>query len=112
MGLTVTVEDKTVTCVIELPYYIAVRYWLFSDGYRISGGGLTVSHTFETYGNHSVEVAYWENGREKIWTRSFTLTDPNVIPPSDGLNSFDVFRDKPIIIPAECTGDITLTAIS
>lgn len=110
MGLTVTVEDKTVTCIIELPYYISVRYWLFSDGYRISGGGLTVSHTFETYGNFSVEVAYWENGQEKIWNRSFTLTDPNDLPPSDGLNSFDVFKDKPIIIPAECTGDITLTA--
>lgn len=115
MGLTVTVEDKTVTCVIELPYYISVRYWLFSDGYRISGcnccnGGLTASHTFETYGNFSVEVAFWENGREKIWHRSFTLTDPNDLPPSDGLNSFDVFRDRPIIIPAECTGDITLTA--
>ena len=110
MGLTVTVEDKTVTCVVELPYYIAVRYWLFSDGYRISGGGLTASHTFETYGNFSVEFAFWENGREKIWRRSFTLIDPNVIPPSDGINSLDVFRDKPIIIPAECTGDITLTA--
>jgi len=114
MGLDVTITDKTVECVLSwAEYYLSVQYWLFSDGTRISGGGTSVSHTFESYGNQSVSVTFtidagWGT-RTYTWTNSFILNDPNE-GSGDGINSLDVFHEKPIIIPAECTGDIRLTA--
>lgn len=113
VALDYTISDKTVTATLTASYDIGNIKWTFSDGTSYYPASGSQSHTFAGYGTHSFTVRYTEyigSLPTKSLSRTFSLVDPSM-DDSDKINSLDIFRDKPIIIPAECTGDITITAI-
>ncbi len=116
-SLEVTVSGTTVTCsLVNQGSAISVSMWAFSDGYiqRVAYGdtvGPSISHAFTVYGQQSVTVTFWQNSRQITWSRTFIIKNPNDEEDElAGTTVLDVFKAKPIVIPAECTGDIAIKA--
>lgn len=105
---TITKADKTITCVATNCTSV---YWTFGDGSQ--GVGTSTTHTYDEYGTYNILIDYLAigaNGERKSTVRRTKLSSTES---DDLLNNLisDVFKAKPIIIPAECTGDINITAI-
>lgn len=106
---SITKSDKTIICTATGCTSV---YWKFGDGSQ--GVGASTSHTYADYRTYNILIDYLETGSggaRKATTRSITLIDPTQ--GEDELNGniiVDAFKLKPIIVPAECTGDISITA--
>lgn len=93
---------------------ITNRKYTFSDG-KVVYDDTTATNIFTTYGRKSVTVSFQHSvngsyyGKWMTLSKDFDIKNPNE-GELDGILKEDVFKSKPIIIPAECTGDITLTA--
>lgn len=110
-SFSVTKSDKTATFTATGSFWHV--YWKFGDGSQ--GVGTSTSHTYASYGTYSILVDYREQGDsiDRSSVLSVTLTDPALDDPDelDGNIITDAFKAKPVIIPAECTGNIRVTAI-
>ena len=122
MALTilVTANDKAVNATAHYigPGDISNYYWNMGDGFTDHGVSLTsISHTYANYGTYTISLRcpLWINNGGSNITASYqvTLKDPTINEDPVSLHNattFDVFRSKPIVVPAECTGDISITA--
>lgn len=115
---TVTVSDKTITTRLPDVRSTDVRTnisWQFSVGESIvhhSVDRIEDSYTATSYDTVSILSNYTLNGIDKGSQQTITLVAPSPTPVIDPTPTLieDVFSEKPIVFPAHCTGDITLTA--
>lgn len=107
---TFTKADKTITCVATNCTSV---YWTFGDGSQ--GVGTSTSHTYSDYGTYNILIDYLEvgaDGDRKATVRTVKIDGSSGTDDDSELTNIspDIFSKKPIIIPAECTGDISITA--
>jgi len=107
---TFTKADKTITCVATNCTSV---YWTFGDGSQ--GVGTSTSHTYSDYGTYNIFIDYLEvgaDGDRKATVRTVKIDGSSGTDDDSELTNIspDIFSKKPIIIPAECTGDISITA--
>lgn len=110
-SFNITKSDLTVTFVAN---GCSSVYWTFGDGTQ--GVGTETSHTYGAYGTYNILIDYLETGanvdERKTTTRSVILTEGGGSEDElEGNLIEDAFQSKPIIIPADCTGDIRVTAV-
>lgn len=105
----VTKANKTITCTAT---NCISTYWNFGDG--STGVGTSTSHTYTDYNTYSILIDYiaiGANGNSKA-TIIKVLIDGSPGTGDDAITDAitDAFSAKPIVIPAECTGNINITA--
>ncbi len=88
--------------------------WTFDDGTIAYENN--VSHVYTVFSNHSVTATFQHSingvyyGKWMTLSKSFNVNNPNEPDELAGTTVLDVFKAKPIVIPAECTGDIAIKA--
>jgi len=109
-----TVSITTNTAGLTLNYsivatsgLIASINWAFGDG-NSTYGSYSGSHTYAIAGTYTVLITWVDGeGNEKGTTRSITVT---TIKTDINDPVKNVFSDKPLYLPPECTGDVRITA--
>lgn len=119
-SINLTINDKSITVSLEdhTPYDVENIKWNFGDGSDIVNAGSypgSSSHAYENYGNYTVSCSFtYDKGTSAEKSSARTLAQIKDPTKDDGYNNstiiYDAFALKPIIIPAECTGDISITA--
>ena len=121
-SIQLTVDNVSKSVSVELvdrsPATITNIRWNFGDGTIVSGGAYpgSTSHTYTNYGNYPITCSYTAEVNNQLSNQSTTTSLPLTDPLNDdnlpiNNTTYDAFHSKPIIIPADCTGDITITAM-
>jgi len=86
--------------------------WNWGDGSSItnSGTSLSTSHTYANEGTYNVICFYTDGYMDEHGASTSVSVSKSGNPSDRTFSNLNVFEKKPIVIPAECTGDITLYA--
>jgi hypothetical protein len=83
--------------------------WNFGDGSSMGSGNPT-SHTYAAAGSYSIIAIYLDGEMDSHGASTSVTVSSSGKDPSGDYSNTDIFNKKPIIIPKDCTGDITLSA--